>query len=116
MLRQLRIYFDFRDWWIGYYRGDEHNYICPLPTVVIRWNRKFKYKCTPINPEISKIIAEVYEQQVHEHLKRAEDNFIKMRPQVIEFPITKSKIAPGESVEFPLYGRHPFAPPKDKEE
>lgn len=35
----LRIYFDLRDWWIGYYRGDTHHYVCPLPTLVVRWNR-----------------------------------------------------------------------------
>jgi hypothetical protein len=33
------IYFDFRDWWVGYYRGDAYNYVCLLPTVVIRWRR-----------------------------------------------------------------------------
>jgi hypothetical protein len=36
----MSIYFDFRDWWIGYYRGDNHHYVCPLPTVVIRWRRR----------------------------------------------------------------------------
>lgn len=35
----MKVYFDFRDWWIGYYRGDTHHYICPLPTLVIRWPR-----------------------------------------------------------------------------
>jgi hypothetical protein len=35
-----RVYFDFTDWWIGYYRGENHHYICPLPTVVIRVMRK----------------------------------------------------------------------------
>lgn len=36
---QIKIYFDSRDWWVGYYRGDTHHYICPLPTLVIRWPR-----------------------------------------------------------------------------
>lgn len=27
------------DWWIGYYRGDSHHYVCPLPCIVIRWAR-----------------------------------------------------------------------------
>lgn len=31
---------DLRDRWIGYYRGDTHHYVCPLPTVVIRWRRR----------------------------------------------------------------------------
>lgn len=26
--------------WIGYYRGPNHHYVCPLPTLVIRWTRK----------------------------------------------------------------------------
>jgi hypothetical protein len=40
VLRRVKIYFDFNDWWIGYYRGDGHHYVCPLPTLVIRWRRK----------------------------------------------------------------------------
>lgn len=35
----LRIYIDRRDWWIGYYRSELRHYVCPLPTVVIRWDR-----------------------------------------------------------------------------
>lgn len=36
----MKVYIEPRDWWVGYYRGDEHHYVCPLPTVVIRWDRK----------------------------------------------------------------------------
>jgi hypothetical protein len=36
---RLKVYIDTNDWWVGYYRGDTHHYICPLPTVVVRWNR-----------------------------------------------------------------------------
>ena len=36
----VRVYFDFRDWWVGYYRGDTHHYVCPLPTLVVRWPRR----------------------------------------------------------------------------
>jgi hypothetical protein len=35
-----RVYFDFRDWWIGYYRGPNHHYVCPLPCLVVRWPRR----------------------------------------------------------------------------
>lgn len=35
----MKIYLDRNDWWIGYYRGDTHHYVCILPTVVIRWSR-----------------------------------------------------------------------------
>lgn len=38
--RALRVGFDARDWWIGYYRGDRHHYVCPLPTVVVRWRAR----------------------------------------------------------------------------
>lgn len=41
---RIRAYRDTRDWWIGYYRGPHHHYVCPLPTLVIRWRRR----CTPI--------------------------------------------------------------------
>lgn len=37
--RRPRVYFDFRDWWVGYFRGDHFHYVCILPTVVIRWGR-----------------------------------------------------------------------------
>jgi hypothetical protein len=33
----LTTYVDTRDWWIGYCRGPNHHYVCPLPTLVIRW-------------------------------------------------------------------------------
>lgn len=36
----MKVYIDTNDWWIGYYRGDTHHYVCPLPTVVIRWTRR----------------------------------------------------------------------------
>lgn len=36
----MRVYIDRADWWIGYYRGPNHHYVCPLPTVVIRWKRR----------------------------------------------------------------------------
>jgi hypothetical protein len=36
----MKIYIDRNDWWIGAYRGPHHWYVCPLPTVVIRWTRR----------------------------------------------------------------------------
>jgi hypothetical protein len=36
----VKVYFDFNDWWVGYYRGPNHHYVCPLPTVVVRWKRR----------------------------------------------------------------------------
>lgn len=38
--RGVALYVDTRDWWIGYYRGQHNHYVCPLPTVVIRWARR----------------------------------------------------------------------------
>jgi hypothetical protein len=38
--RQLAVYLEPRDWWIGYYRGTSHHYVCVLPCLVIRWNRR----------------------------------------------------------------------------
>lgn len=38
-IRSVKIYFEPRDVWIGYYRGDNHHYVCPLPTLVVRWRR-----------------------------------------------------------------------------
>lgn len=36
----MRVYIDTRDWWVGYYRGPNHHYVCPVPCVVIRWPRR----------------------------------------------------------------------------
>lgn len=38
----IKVYRDYADWWIGYYRGPNHHYVCPLPTMVIRWKRRFR--------------------------------------------------------------------------
>lgn len=35
----MRIYFDFNDWWVGYYRSPNHHYVCLLPTLVIKIRR-----------------------------------------------------------------------------
>jgi hypothetical protein len=35
----MRVYRDRNDWWVGYYRGLTHHYVCVIPTVVIRWTR-----------------------------------------------------------------------------
>jgi hypothetical protein len=39
-LRRVRVYIEPTDWWIGYYRGPNHHYVCPVPLVVIRWPRR----------------------------------------------------------------------------
>jgi len=36
----MGVYIDFRDWWIGYFRGEAHHYVCVLPCLVIRWPRR----------------------------------------------------------------------------
>lgn len=37
---EMKIYIDTDDWWIDYYRGSNYHFVCPLPTVVIRWSRR----------------------------------------------------------------------------
>ena len=44
----MKVYIDTNDWWLGYYRGPNHHYVCPFFTVVIRWDRKPK----PFEPEL----------------------------------------------------------------
>jgi len=39
-VRRLRIYFYWRDLWLGLYVVPDAIYVCPLPTIVIRWQRK----------------------------------------------------------------------------
>lgn len=36
----MKVYLEPRDVWVGYFRGDDHHYVCPLPCVVVRWRRK----------------------------------------------------------------------------
>ena len=43
------VYRDRRDWWVGYYRGDTHHYVCPLPTLVIRWPRAGVCACGAVD-------------------------------------------------------------------
>lgn len=35
----VEVYVEPRDWWVGYYRGERHHYVCMLPTLVTRWPR-----------------------------------------------------------------------------
>ena len=42
----VKVYIDTSDWWVGYYRGPSHHYVCPLPTVVIRWRRRTRVRST----------------------------------------------------------------------
>jgi hypothetical protein len=35
-----KVYIDTADWWVGWYRGPGHHYVCLLPCVVIRWKRR----------------------------------------------------------------------------
>jgi hypothetical protein len=39
--RRVKVYIEPADWWIGYYRGPNHHYVCLLPLVVIRWPRRW---------------------------------------------------------------------------
>lgn len=44
----MKLYIDTNDWWIGYYRGDTHHYVCPLPTLVIRWRMRSSLPASPL--------------------------------------------------------------------
>lgn len=41
-IKGFEIYLNFDDQWVGRYRGDTHNYVCPVPCLVIQWKRKVK--------------------------------------------------------------------------
>jgi hypothetical protein len=41
-VRGVYVHLNFSDWWVGYYRGDSHHYVCPLPCLVLMWARKRK--------------------------------------------------------------------------
>lgn len=36
----VKIYIDLDDQWVGRYRGPNHNYVCIIPCIVIRWKRR----------------------------------------------------------------------------
>ncbi len=48
MTSRLRLYIEPRDAWIGAYIAPQAIYVCPLPFVVIRWQRG---PGTPDNPQ-----------------------------------------------------------------
>lgn len=37
---RLSVYLEPRDWWIGVYVAPGAVFVCPLPTLVIRWQRR----------------------------------------------------------------------------
>lgn len=37
--QQLRVYFEPRDAWVGFYVAPQAVYFCPLPFLVFRWKR-----------------------------------------------------------------------------
>ena len=39
-MKRLRIYLYWRDLWVGMYVAEDAVYVCPLPTFVIRWQRR----------------------------------------------------------------------------
>lgn len=36
----MKVYIDKNDHWVGHYLGPNHHYVCLLPMIVIRWQRK----------------------------------------------------------------------------
>lgn len=44
--RRLVIYIEPVDIWIGVYVSDTHVYVCPLPLLVIRFERRSRCRCT----------------------------------------------------------------------
>ena len=47
----MKVYIDTNDWWVGYYRGPNHHYVCPLPTVVVRWARHRRWQIVIVDTE-----------------------------------------------------------------
>jgi hypothetical protein len=64
----VEVYFDFRDWWVGYYRGDQHHYVCVIPTLVVRWRR---YRTTPLDREASPETASFWLHKARRQLDEA---------------------------------------------
>jgi hypothetical protein len=95
----MRVYFDFNDWWIGYYRGETNHYVCLLPTVVIRWERRpLPVRKVQFNPELNKIIGDMYEKELRRQL--ADENMLFNRlatpDAYIRFPIKTREVDPDE--------------------
>lgn len=36
----MKVYFEWRDLWVGAYISETHIYVCPLPTWVFRFTRR----------------------------------------------------------------------------
>jgi hypothetical protein len=39
----VKVYVDWRDWWVGVYFGDRGTYICLIPTVVVLFERRNRH-------------------------------------------------------------------------
>ena len=39
-MRRLRVYWEPRDLWVGVYIAVKAVYVCPLPCLVFRWQRR----------------------------------------------------------------------------
>lgn len=37
---RLQVYVEPRDMWVGAYLAENYLYVCPLPLLVVRWERK----------------------------------------------------------------------------
>lgn len=47
----MGVYIDTADWWIGYYRGPNHHYVCPLPTLGDPLATEGRPVTAPLTPE-----------------------------------------------------------------
>lgn len=103
----MRIYFDFREWRIGYYRGITYHRISILP-IIIGWDSKLKSKGVSIDSKFNEILTAAYEDR----LKALVDKNYKYFETI--YPKKDSK-----SVVFPIRGTNYFAqssPSEDEDE
>lgn len=56
----MKVYFDFNDWWVGYYRGPNQHYVCVLPTLVVTWGRKLERKMCKVDGKVPAVRGSDY--------------------------------------------------------
>jgi hypothetical protein len=93
-LRNLKVYWDKRDWWWGYYRGPTHNYVIipPIFCLVFRWDRKSKFRGMPLNPRLNSLLSEMYDKRLINLLTPHR----KLSRDYITFPIRNRRTDPVE--------------------
>jgi hypothetical protein len=70
---RIRIYLEPRDCWVGVYVAPKAVYVCPLPFLVIRWDRRAKAVAAALDPFDDESIGATEREHILMRLAQVED-------------------------------------------